>query len=217
MTNVCVINENNVEDILKKIEETYWDIPFGNTDFQCENFVIAASITPERAFRTIGLQMHHILTNLRQVKYEETLQNIEIEQLKEQIENEETNKYERKKAEAKLQLILANKNWSKKIVLDSIKQLEVYYKHFEALPKYTREQFEKAEQIYFEQSQRRIMLGIVGAKESIMNMVDDKKTIENIENMWNCLPAEKRQEMLEQISRESIASMIEFNQKQNTN
>lgn len=210
MNQISTIDENNYEDVLKEIEATYWDIPFGNTDFQCENFVIAASITPERAFRTIGLQLQGLITNLRQIKHDQHLLEIEIEELQEKINNPDTNKFDRKRAQAKLNLIHSNSKWNQKTVLDLIRQLQIYYKHYQMFPKYTREQFEKGEEIYFEQSQRRIMLGITGAKEAIMNMNDDKKTIEKFEKMYKELPANKKQEMLEQISREALSGLIDF-------
>lgn len=210
---ISPLHSHNIEEVLKEIEQTYWDIPFGNTDFQCENFVIAASITPERAFRTIGLQMHSLLTNLRQIKHDQRLLDIEIEELNEKVADESANKFERKRAQAKIELIESSRVWNEKMVMDAVKQFEVYYTHYQALPKYNREQFERGEKLYFEQSQLRLLLGIHGAKESIMNMVDDNKTIANVERMWAELPADKKQEMLEQISRQSIASMLEFTQE----
>lgn len=212
MTDITTVNENNIEDILREIESTYWEIPFGNTDFQCENFVIAAAITPERAFRTIGLQLHNLLTTLRQVKHDQKLLDIEIEELQEKISDSNTNKFERKRAQAKLDLITDSRTWNQKLVLDTIRQLEVYYKHYRAFPKYTRDQFEKAEQTYFEQSQRRLLLGITGAKESIMNMVDDKQTIEKFEKMYAELPVDQKEQMIEQISRAALSGLIEFKQ-----
>lgn len=212
MNNLTTVSESNLSDVLREIEDAFWDIPFGNTDFQCENFVIAAAVTPERAYRTIGLQIHGLLTNLQQVKNDRRLAEIEIAELEERIASPDVSKFDKMRAQVKLETMRENSRWSQKLVMDAIRQLNVYYKHFKAFPRYSRAQFENGEARYFEQTQRRQVLGITGAKESIINMVDDMKTIENFERAWAALPHDRREEMLERIAKESMAGMIEFNQ-----
>ena len=203
---------NDVPNALQEIENAFFDIPFGNTDFQCENFIIAASITPARAYRTIGLQLHAILNSLNQLKYSEKTKQIEILELKEKIADTNTNKFERMKAEVKLEELQSNDKWAKKLVSDQIHQANLFYKHFKSFPNYTRLQFEKEEQLYFEQSQRRQLLGISGAKESIMNMIDDKKTMDQFQQAWVALSDDEKESMLEEITKQSMASLIEFKQ-----
>jgi len=210
MNKIQEFEYDNVQNILDEIENAFYDIPFGNTDFQCENFVIAASITPARAYRAIGLQLQLILVNLRELKYAEKLKQIEILELQEKIADENTNKFEKMKAEIKLEQIRNGDNWNKKLAKDQIHQANLYYKHFKSLPKYTREQFEQNEKLFFEQSQRRQLLGITGAKESIMNMIDDKKTLDQFEQTWLSLPEDQKELLLDQITKESFASLIEF-------
>ena len=208
-----ITKEDALTPLIKEIEEAYFDIPFGNTDFQCENFVVAAAITPARAYRTVGLQLHSILESLNQLKFNERLRQIEIEELKEKISDPSVNKYAQMRYEIDLEKILSRGKWHEKLVMDQIVQLKIYYKHFKALPKYTKEQFENSEKLFFEQSQRRMILGITGAKESIMNMIDDKKTIEQFEKMWETIPGEKKNSLLESVTQQTIASLIDFDKK----
>jgi hypothetical protein len=212
MNKIKTIDTNNINEILQEIEEAYFDIPFSNTDFQCENFVIANAITPARAYRIIGLQIQSLLEAMRETKYQEQLKEIEIMESEEKINDPSISKYEKMREQIKLEKLKQPSIWHKKMVNDSIRQLNLYYSHFKKLPRYTREQFEQQEQIYFEQSQRRQMLGITGAKEAIMNMIDDKKTIEQFEKAWAELPENDKHKLLDDITKQSMAGMIEFKQ-----
>ncbi|CAB4140517.1 hypothetical protein UFOVP405_50 [uncultured Caudovirales phage] len=210
MDKIQLIDKNNASEILEEIENAYFDIPFGNTDFQCENFVIANAITPARAYRIIGLQIQTLLASIEETKYSEKIKQIDIMELEEKLNDPSISKYEKMRDEIKLERLKKPDTWHQKLVNDTIRQLNLYYAHFKRLPKYTREQFEQQEKLYFEQSQRRQMLGVTGAKEAIMNMIDDKKTIEQFEKAWAELPENKKHELLDQVTRQSMAGMIEF-------
>lgn len=210
MDNIKLIDKNNVSEVLEEIENAYFDIPFANTDFQCENFVIANAITPARAYRIIGLQIQTLLEAVQESKYSERIRQIDVMELEEKLNDPSISKYEKMRDEIKLEKLKRPDRWHQKMINDTIRQLNLYYAHFKRLPKYTREQFEQQEQLYFEQSQRRQMLGITGAKEAIMNMVDDKKTIEQFEKAWMELPENKKHELLDQVTKQSMAGMIEF-------
>ena len=49
------VTNENVAAVLQEVQEAFYDIPFENSQFQTEAFVIAAQLTPERAYRAIGL------------------------------------------------------------------------------------------------------------------------------------------------------------------
>ena len=83
--------------------------------------------------------------------------------------------------ELKKQELLSGNYWSDKLINDAIEELNVLYKHFKTLPKFTREQFESAEKLHFEQRLNRQVLGLSGAKESLVNMSDDIRALENYE------------------------------------
>lgn len=73
------------ESILKEIEDTFFDIPFGNSHFQIENFIVNAEITPERAFRAVGLQLMDKLKALKKAKFADKRLEIDIEEIKEKL------------------------------------------------------------------------------------------------------------------------------------
>ena len=80
--------ENSL-DLLEMLDETYSDIPMENSDFQIKNFVINSSITPERAFRSIGLNLRSLLERLNDA-YIELLQREDlIEKLQKEYDEAE--------------------------------------------------------------------------------------------------------------------------------
>lgn len=213
MNTVQKIDKTNLEAALAEIEDAYFDIPFANTDFQCESFVIANAITPTRAYRTIGLQIHSLLQQLRDVKYNERLKLIDIEELQEKINDPTLSRFEKSRKEIELQRMLDGEKWNQKLVTDLIRQLNLYYTHFKAFPKFTREEFESGEKTYFEQSQHRMILGLTGPKESVLNMTEDLQTVKNFESLYAALPADKNSEMLLGIAEQALASRITFTEK----
>lgn len=204
------ITEQNAASIIDEIEDAYFDIPFGNTGFQTEAFVIASQITPARAYRSIGLQMHSILSSLRSKQYDKEKHQIQIDELKHIIASPDTDQFERRRKEIELKEVLISSRWGDKMIQDSIKELNIYYAYFKQFPRYTREQFEKEERMYFEQSLQRQAMGLTGAKEALLNMMDDMKTIVNFKEEYASLPEGERDEMLHEISRASLAGFIKL-------
>jgi hypothetical protein len=208
MSELIPINSEKLSELIQEVESAYFPIPFGNTEFQREAFVVAAQITPQRAYRSIGLQLHAILIGLKAKQHELAKRQIDIDEIKEKLEDSTLNKFERRRLELKLTELTANDNWEKKLLNDTLQELEFYYNKFSSFPRYTREQFEAGERLYFEQSLQRQMLGLTGAKESLMNMIDDVKTIENFENAVKALTREELEQAILAISDNSLAGRI---------
>ena len=45
-SSLTTVSADNASDVIKEIEDAFWNIPFENSAFQTENFVLAAQITP---------------------------------------------------------------------------------------------------------------------------------------------------------------------------
>jgi hypothetical protein len=183
-TNISLITTDNAHDVIKEVEDAFYDIPFENSAFQTENFVIAGQITPERAYRAIGLRMHKKLVAVQEVLIAREIEKVEEEELLSKIESPDYNKFEKRKFELELKKKNIYKAFDSKLLNDAIKELNVLYKHFKALPKYTREQFEAGERRHFLEDLNRQALGIDGAKSSLINMFDDIASIENFEKKF---------------------------------
>ena len=72
-------------------------------------------------------------------------------------------------------------SWQSKLVNDTIEELNILYKHFKSFPRYTRDQFESAERLHFEQRLTRQAIGLDGAKSSMINMNEDLSALLNFE------------------------------------
>ena len=91
------IDQSNADDVINEINEAFFDIPFENSEFQTENFVIAASITPERAYRAIGLRLQSRLRALQEAKFGAAKEDIDIEELEAKIADPNTNNFDRRR------------------------------------------------------------------------------------------------------------------------
>lgn len=197
--NELEILRTNPESILKEIEDAFWDIPFGQSNFQTENFVIANNITPERAYRSIGLALHSKLSALSGMDLDRKKQDITISELKHKIENTEASIFDKQRWQLDIDTILSSRVWQEKLKLDAIIELGLLYKHFKALPRYTREEFEAAEHQYYQQNLQRKVRGIEGAVEALINMNEDTKALEKFEEALKELPPAEARMVLSNI------------------
>lgn len=156
------------ESILKEIEDTFFDIPFGNSHFQIENFIVNAEITPERAFRAVGLQLMDKLKALKKAKFADKRLEIDIEEIKEKLTV--THGFEKRRLEIDLAEKEDDRASQLKLVNDAVSELNYLYSLFRKFPKYTREQFEAAEREHYLQSLNRQINGFVGANEALLNL-----------------------------------------------
>ncbi len=171
---VCV---ENVDDVMSKLEEAFYDIPFENSEFQTRVFVLAAQQTPGRAYRALGLRMFSKLQSVKEYVYNSKKTEIDIMEKQDLINNPTTSKYDRMRAELDLARIEDARSFSEKLVNDAIHELNVLWREFQKFPKYTREQFEAEERGHFELRLKRQMEH-GGASESLENMRTDAYAIE---------------------------------------
>ena len=176
------ISETNAEDVVKEIQDAFYDIPFENSAYQTENFVIAGQITPERAYRAIGLRMNKKLIAVQEALIEKEMEKVEEEELQSKIDSPDYSNFDKRRFELELKKKQIYKPFNDKLFNDALKELNVLYKHFKALPKYTREEFEAGEKRHFLEDLNRQALGLAGAKMSLINMFDDMASIEKFEN-----------------------------------
>jgi hypothetical protein len=182
-----LVTYSNCDDILKEIDSAFWDIPFENSQFQTEKFIIGGSITPERAYRNIGLNLQTKLSSLREFQYNQAKEDIDIEELQDIINNPDSSSYAKRKAQLDIDFKLSKRPFSAKLMNDAITEINILYSHFKALPKYTREQFEDGERLHFETKLTRQIENPTGAVESLINMQHDITALENYQARYKQL------------------------------
>lgn len=172
MASVSIENIEQVDDILKEVNDAFFDIPFENSQFQTEAFVIAAAITPGRAYRAIGLRMSNKIRALQEAKFTRLNNEIDIDEIDEKISNGSIDKYELRREGLKRERAVVEIRYTDKLINDAITELNVLYKHFKALPKFTRAQFEAGEKQHFTERLSR-QHELSGDQQSMINLSED--------------------------------------------
>ena len=151
------ITQQNLPDVLKVLNERFFDIPFENSQFQNQNFIINAQLTGGRAYRAIGLRMMSKIQAINELKYARELEEIKLEKWAKKIADDSTDSFKRRKLQAKIAHIRTGREYSNKLLHDAISELNFLYAELQKLPTYTRELFESEEFMHFD---LRFALGI---------------------------------------------------------
>jgi cell fate (sporulation/competence/biofilm development) regulator YmcA (YheA/YmcA/DUF963 family) len=176
MNNLTTLQNTN--EALLNIEKRFYNIPFENSNFQNNAFVVAAQITPERAYRAIGLRIHSKLRALQENYFNERKSEIRIGELQELIESSATSKWDKMRHELEIEQILTSRPYTEKLKNDAMQEIACLYAHLEKLPEYTREEFEAGEMQHFIETSKRQTNGITGGEESLVNMIKDIPALE---------------------------------------
>lgn len=163
------ITVDNSQAIFEEINERLWDIPFDNSQFQNDNFVIASSMTPERAYRSAALRLQNRLNALKEAKFKSMRDDVKKRQLRYKIDKS-SDEFEKELLEIDILEMESNEAYTAKLVNDAIVEANQLYKFIKSQPKYSRAEFEEAEKSHFEQ---RLLLesnGITGALKSLYDM-----------------------------------------------
>jgi hypothetical protein len=175
-----LIKLKDVKDIVKEVNDAFYDIPFENSAFQTECFVIAASITPARAYRAIGLRMSSRLRALEEARFNRINSEIDVDEIDAKIDAGNLSEFDLRREKAKREKARADLTYTNKLINDALAELNMLYTHFKALPKYTREQFEAEELKHFtERLQRQDKL--TASQQSFVNMTEDVKALLSFE------------------------------------
>jgi hypothetical protein len=193
-------------EMLAELYNAFYDIPFDNSAFQTEMFVLAAQITPERAYRSIGIRLLNRINDIDDQLAGFELEKYHIEELVETMNNTEFSKLERKKAEIALRQMAKRQPFTIKLLNDAITEIELLYTEFKKYPKYTRAEFEAGEFRHYLERSKRQSLGIDGGRDNLVHMLHDYKNLESFKEKVQSLSQEQRA-LLEQITEEIIGSV----------
>lgn len=137
-----------VDKILKEIEKMKREVPFGNSDFQIQNF-IANDITPERCFRNTILQLNQKIVALHESKFRRERYVIDIDEAKDSLNKDSIDVFEKRR----LSVLIEEKGFylknEEKLIDDCIRECNIYYFVLKKLPDIDRNKFEEAERDYW--------------------------------------------------------------------
>lgn len=171
---------NKIQEIIDEINKSIYDIPFGNSNFQNLAFMMASQITPERAYRALVMRLRDRISALKSVKFSKMKTEIDVEEKKYKIADEKTNVFEKRRLEIELMELEDSLPFQEKLINDTVHECNFLYNLFLKFPKYTREEFEKGEELHFIESAKRQMFGITGGKETLINITHDKEAFEHV-------------------------------------
>ena len=191
---VIALKEEDIARIVSECEDAFADIPFGNSKFQIENFVINSQYTPERAYRAIGLAVSSRIRALKEAYFNLKKEEIDIDELEWKIVQKSTSEWDKRRFTIEIEEKNENKEYTKKLINDALHELSAHYEVFKKMPRYTREQFEDGERKHFEIRLSREAQGIIGAVDSLDCMGVD---LESLSKEQACIGDDKVTGILE--------------------
>lgn len=154
-----------------KLESELWykceDIPFENSLYQDEAFILNTSYTDARAVRNIGLRLSSKLQALRELEY--GMEKAAIEKAK--LESKKFNDiFDQQLAELEIRKREAGLAYTQKLLKDCLYECEYLRAILAKLPKLSRAEFESQERQYFIESLTRQAVGIPESLKSLEAM-----------------------------------------------
>lgn len=132
----------------KKYKDQMESVPFGSSIFQIQHFV-ADQITPERSRRHVLLQLDAKLKAMNECRFRRRRKEIDIEEISEKLLS--ASGREKRRLEIDLEEAQYYLESEIKLINDAIIEIQAYEKILDALPEFTREEFEVAELGYWKQ------------------------------------------------------------------
>lgn len=166
------LSVDDISNVLTQLETAFYDIPFENSDFQNRAFVVAAQQTPARAYRAIGLRMFSKIRAVKEYKFQQERNQIDIEEKEAKIADPDTSDFDRRRLRLDIMQIQDGQAWGEKLLNDALRELDCLYAEFNKLPRYNREQFELEERKHFDARMER-QIKYPGPHESLANMHSD--------------------------------------------
>jgi hypothetical protein len=147
MKDLIVSDGNFDHDVEKELLAAMMEVPFGNSRFQIETFILNDP-KPERAYRQALLEISEKYKSLKQAQFRRRKLDVELRRLeKKQAEHDDP--FERELAGIEIEEKTFDISQEDKMIHDAIIQLKVYSDFLQTVPKFTREEFETAEPEYW--------------------------------------------------------------------
>lgn len=164
------VTKEQIPNLLEELETAFYDIPFENSQYQNEKFVLAAQLTPGRAYRALGLKIFAKIRAVKEAIAGRQLSDIDLEENEYKMQLPETTEFERRRLTIKNAQIRDSYKWTDKLFNDAMSEISYLYSEFKRYPQYTREEFEHEEAIHFQLCLEQQQKTGGGALESLANM-----------------------------------------------
>lgn len=182
------ISEANVGTFITAINAAFFDIPFGDSKFQIENFAINGQLTAERAYRAIGVRMTAVIRALKEAQFTRSRLLVDIDELAAAIADPNTPPFTLRRAVIDTDEKQFNIESLNKTIHDALAELNFLHEHFDRLPNFDRDEFERGEPVFHNEMINRQLRGIVGAVASAENTKRKNPALERRKDNGNPNP-----------------------------
>ncbi len=157
---------NYIDQVEKELLEKCEDIPFGNSLYQDEAFILNTSYTDARAVRSVGLTLSTRLRALRELEFSMERMRVDLAE----IEASKAEGFEAVRKDIAKREKLSGIAYTQKLLKDALYEVEYLRAVLAKLPKLTRAEFEAHEKEYFIASLSRQCVALPEAAKSLEAM-----------------------------------------------
>lgn len=139
-----------VDQVEKELLEKCEDIPFGNSLYQDESFILNTSYTDARAVRNIGLTLSARVRALRELEFSMRKMGVDLREIEHKLKS--AHYFEKERLEIEREEKTSGMAYTQKLLKDALYEVEYLRAILAKLPKLTRAEFEGQEKAYFIES-----------------------------------------------------------------
>lgn len=159
------------------------EIPFENSNVQTDN-VINSALTPERAFRQLGIRFMKRWNDLKICSIERRKSEIKVEKMKKELVKI-TDELDREELQLEIEKIKTNWPYEDKLANDCKAELLHIVKRLQQFPCYDRKMFEEAEIQWLEMKHNNVQCQDVISQLESGQLLNGKKKFEIEDNSIN--------------------------------
>lgn len=163
------MNTNYSDIVEKELLDKCEDIPFSNSLYQDESFVLNTSYTDARAIRNVGLALSARVRALKELEFGLETMQVDLEEIDFKLKNTQ-DQFELRRLDIEKRKKQSGLAYTMKLLKDSLYEIEYFRAILAKLPKLTRQEFEDQEKQYFIESLTRQAVGLSEPDKSLAAM-----------------------------------------------
>lgn len=157
-----------VDQVEKELLEKCEDIPFGNSLYQDESFILNTSYTDARAVRNIGLTLSARVRALRELEFSMRKLDVDMREIEHKLKS--AHYFDKERLEIEREEKTSGMAYTQKLLKDALYEVEYLRAILEKLPKLSRAEFEGQEKQYFIESLTRQAVNLPESVKSLEAM-----------------------------------------------
>lgn len=170
---------NYLKQICDDVKTRAEKLSLGYSEFQIKNFIVAAQITPARQYKQLLMELEVRLGAMEQRVADYALAKVDLEEMVYKLESADTDQFEKKRLQIKLQVAKRSEQHFERHVKDAMREVQIFYDMLQDMPELTQGDIEAEEALYFREKLVRETQH-QGAMLSLIHMEKDAPNLNNI-------------------------------------